>query len=165
MPGSKGVNGLPGTPGSRGPSGLRGSSGPQGPQGPKATPSVYFATYKKGGGNPKKEEIITYTTVISNKGNGLSSESGIFKAPLPGFYFFTFSGETLKSAKHTMIKVYHNSKTISFGDQTDEDHFGTLSASWQFKLAKHDTVKIKVSAGTFWAENLYFTGYLIEETT
>jgi len=159
----KGPQGPPGLPGPRGVNGL---PGPPGPQGPKATPSVYFAAYKKNDGDPKTGETITYNKVISNKANGLNAGSGVFTAPVPGFYFFTFSGETVSAEKHTHINVYHNSvNSINFGENNDNASHGTVSASWQFKLAKDDTVKIKVSeGGKFYARNIYFTGYLIEKT-
>merc|ERR1712008_219163 len=126
--------------------GAPGSRGPPGPQGPKATHSVYFAAYKHSDSNPEKGETITYDKVISNKGNGLNPGSGIFKAPVPGFYFFTFFGETLRTEKTvTSIYIHHNSPKFSFGERNgDENSFGTVSGSWQFKLEKYDTVKITV---------------------
>ena len=132
------------------------------------TPIVYFAAYRKGGDHPKRGETITYNTVISNKGNGLSSESGIFKSPIPGFYFFTFAGETAMEKKVNRIDVYYNSvRSIDIGETNDNATYGTLSASWQFKLVKHDTVKIKVRSGMLYANvfSPFFTEYLIEETT
>ena len=46
-----------------------------------------------------------------------------------------------------------------------KDFFGTLSGSWQYKLAKYDTIRLKVGAGKFVSTNLYFTGFLIEQTS
>ena len=106
--------------------------------------------------------------MISNKGNGLDSESGIFKAPVPGFYFITFLGESLSAEKGTTSIYFYkdsNTSSFSFGERNEnEKSFATLSGNIQFKLEKYDTVKIKVKAGKLHQGLVYFSGYLIEET-
>ena len=121
--GPQGIQGPKGPSGSRGPTGSRGPSGPQGHQGPKAVPSVYFsAWYSSNSVYPKKGETLIFNRMISNKGNGLNVESGVFKAPVAGFYFFTFTGETLRAESNVKVEVYQNSGRISsIGEDNGED--------------------------------------------
>ena len=86
-------------------------------------------------------EIITYTDVIANVGQGMDPNTGVFEAPVSGIYSFSFSAlsdtekSTLSGFK-TSIEViknlqgdYLDSRFYIYQDNGTQEFFENLSFS------------------------------------
>ena len=155
----------------------------------KVNTRVIFSVARKGLGRYGQYEhytelgqIITYTDVIANVGQGMDPNTGIFEAPVSGIYSFSFSAlsdsrEALNGYA-TRIKViknlygapgsnYFESKFDIFQDAGTKAFMENLSFSWMMSLYKGD--KIHLAMNTWGAKllttddhPLYFNGQLLE---
>ena len=153
----------------------------------KVNTRVIFSVVRKGLGRYGQYEhysytelgqIITYTDVIANVGQGMDPNTGIFEAPVSGIYSFSFSAlsdstEALNGYA-TRIKVIKNllgdyieSKFDIFQSGTRDGFRENLSFSWMMSLYKGD--KIHLAMNTWGAKllttddhPLYFNGQLLE---
>jgi len=151
----------------------------------KVNTRVIFSVVRKGLDEdryPNKAdlgEIITYTDVIANVGQGMDPNTGVFEAPVSGIYSFSFSAlsDTEKSTLHrfsTSIEViknlrgdYLDSRFYIYQDNGTQEFFENLSFSWMMSLAKGDRIHLKMGKyGTklLTTDNypLYFNGQLLE---
>ena len=149
----------------------------------KVNTRVIFSVVRKGLGRYGQYEhytelgqIITYTDVIANVGQGMDPNTGIFEAPVSGIYSFSFSAlsdstEALNGYA-TRIKVIKNllghwSEFDIFQDAGTKAFMENLSFSWMMSLYKGD--KIHLAMNTWGAKllttddhPLYFNGQLLE---
>ena len=149
----------------------------------KVNTRVIFSVARKGLGRYGQYEhytelgqIITYTDVIANVGQGMDPNTGIFEAPVSGIYSFSFSAlsdstEALNGYA-TRIKVIKNllghwSEFDIFQDAGTNAFMENLSFSWMMSLYKGD--KIHLAMNTWGAKllttddhPLYFNGQLLE---
>jgi len=151
----------------------------------KVNTRVIFSVARKGLGRYGQYEhytelgqIITYTDVIANVGQGMDPNSGIFEAPVSGIYSFSFSAlsdstEALNGYA-TRIKVIKNllgdyieSKFDIFQSGTRDGFRENLSFSWMMSLYKGDKIHLAMNS---WGAKLlttddhplYFNGQLLE---
>ena len=103
-------------------------------------------------------------------------QSGKFKAPISGFYFFSFSGMAYDKDSYlfTQVKIYKNGETYTFledyngkkGDGVDGYDYQsrTIASSWSSKLVKGDTINLQVSNGQSYVDSdvkIIFNGQLM----
>ena len=74
-------------------------------------PRVAFEAYRTSTFG-KKNAIITYSGTSINIGNCMNPATGIFTAPIDGYYFFTFQG-IFARILNTSIKIVLNGKRVS----------------------------------------------------
>lgn len=128
-----------------------------------------------------KNTPIPYDVVRVNIGNAMDLTRGIFTAPKPGTYFFTFSGlaqfplSTSPSFEHGLgVHLYKNGNliTTSLKEETntvDEQH-SPISLASTLQLNNGDQVWIEIywltTGAVLWDSNYFFTdftGLLLEE--
>lgn len=151
----------------------------------KVNTRVIFSVVRKGLDEdryPNKAdlgEIITYTDVIANVGQGMDPNTGVFEAPVSGIYSFSFSAlsdtekSTLSGFK-TSIEViknlqgdYLDSRFYIYQDNGTQEFFENLSFSWMMSLTKGDRIHLamaKYGTKLLTTDNypLYFNGQLLE---
>ncbi|XP_068164747.1 C1q-related factor-like [Antennarius striatus] len=97
---------------------------------------AYFTAVADLGGNfgPFPEErTLVFNTEITNIGGHYDCTSGIFKAPVPGYYYFTFfyhagkqhqSGLTLMKDHEVIVRAFdNNQKGAEFSDNAGNAAF------------------------------------------
>ena len=99
-------------------------------------------------GNIAKGTIITYNQLVTNVGNGMNINTGRFKAPLPGIYYFSFSGRTDTSSHYIYIDIWKNDvEQFDILDSNDSGNYNTfelLSYAWTMVLKENDEVHLRV---------------------
>ncbi|XP_012987960.2 complement C1q subcomponent subunit C isoform X2 [Esox lucius] len=98
--GQKGDAGMKGAVGKQGRSGVRGEMGPSGPEGPQGEPgdsgsmvSLHRSAFSVARGTvsfPDKSSPIRFTSVITDINKDYNTESGRFRCPIQGTYYFVF---------------------------------------------------------------------------
>ena len=145
----------------------------------KSISSVFFvANYVNCGPNEfmffNSTDTIIYNNVISNKGNGLSPETGVFQAPISGTYSFSFTGAFISNKFKTS-----NALRVRKNGQRDHRHFynispntteyqsrSTTSVKWFMALKIYDEIQIEIADGTIQITcdaPASFSGVLMEE--
>ena len=121
----------------------------------KLTPEpngVYFSAYLNEGeyiGSDSEDFPITFNNVLINHGNGFDGESGIFTAPLSGYYSFHFDGRQSDygtSGNANRVRVYKNSQLML--EMRDSgpvySDFQHLHFSFEEKLNRGDRINLKM---------------------
>ena len=124
-------------------------------------------------------DTIIYNNVISNKGNGLSPESGVFQAPMSGTYSFSFTGEFTSNKFNTSnaLRVRKNgqrdngvfhyiSPEFLIPQDFSKESRSTASIKWFMALKIYDEIQIEIADGTMeitCGAPASFSGVLMEE--
>ena len=125
---------------------------------------VFFAAYKTSPGNFDGE--ITYDIADINEGAGFDKNSGTFRAPEGGTYFFTFSGSTGMEKDLTRVYVYKDGSLhhdIYEGNLVDTGN--NFNSIWMMKLSQGEEVYLEVIRGKLFADSedpVIFTGNLLK---
>lgn len=93
--------------------------------------------------------------------------SGVFKAPKPGVYYFTYSGIKRNNAPNTYVDLKVNGKDIARAHGTDIYGSWTMSLHAIVKLKVGDQISLTLTGGAIHDEynERYsnFIGFLMEE--
>jgi hypothetical protein len=115
---------------------------------------------------------------LVNEGNAMDLASGIFTAPRPGIYFFSFAGTARLSSSSSYVgfysHLYLNGNIIgsSYDQETyaPVDQRSPLTLQSTLNLKKGDRVWVTIDytgSSTYLADNSYhqthFTGWMLEE--
>ena len=116
---------------------------------------------------------MTYDESVINVGDGMNLQSGIFTAPISGYYFFSFSGLGYDedSFLYVDVRIYKNGVFLfyikDFGSmKVTSSTFQTrnLAYSWITKLQEGDSINLRVFNGQLWADSyqrITFNGQLL----
>ena len=121
--------------------------------------------------------IIPFQVEVVNEGKAMNLTSGIFTAPRPGIYFFSFSGVarfTASSSRDQLaVDLFLNGGRIGVGNvdeaNTVDQQKSTLTLQSTLKLKKGDQVWLTIfmSYIVFLHDSDYhythFTGFMLEE--
>ena len=109
---------------------------------------------------------ITYDIVDINEGAGFDQQTGKFRAPEGGTYFFTFSGETGSPKSETRVRVYKDGSLHHVIADENEAAFGNnINGSWMTSLSKGEEIYLSITRGKLWASStnpVIFTGNLLK---
>ena len=105
---------------------------------------------------------IPFEVTRTNVGNAMNPSTGIFTAPRPGKYFFTFSG--ISYAAISQIELHLNG--VLLGASYSSSGAGTFSHHATLELSQGDQIRLFLTLGSVWGDGRHFTsfvGILIEE--
>jgi hypothetical protein len=121
---------------------------------------------------------ITFQSEVVNEGKAMNLTSGIFTAPRPGIYFFSFTGmakfPTASSAVWLGVSIHLNGDRTALG-YVDESNvvagqMSPLTIQSTFNLKSGDQVWVAMiywSAGAYLYDDTnhltHFTGFMLEE--
>lgn len=116
---------------------------------------------------------IPFEIEVINIGGAMNLTSGIFTAPTPGLYFFTFSGFVGTSnfdGSYFWMRLMMNDTEVSAG-AVRGDGYDTLALQSTLKLNTNDRVWLKIAGLLSNAlvyeystvRNIHFTGQLLQE--
>ena len=126
---------------------------------------ILFAARKTSGGH-FDGAITSYDIVDINEGAGFDQQTGKFRAPEGGTYFFTFSGRSGRPKSPTYVRVYKDGSQHHFiYDGNGAVFHNNINGSWMTSLSKGEEVHLSVTAGKLSAspnEPVIFTGNLLK---
>jgi hypothetical protein len=122
---------------------------------------------------------IPFHSAVVNEGNAIDLTSGIFTAPRPGIYFFSFTGLAYFPASPVLsyvrlgVSLYLNRNYIGLGYVREENtagQYSPLTLQSTLNLKSGDQVWMEIylqesGASLFDNSNHYthFTGFMLEE--
>ena len=77
---------------------------------------------------------IPFEVTTLNVGNAMNAQSGIFTAPKPGIYFFSFSGTNDAGSDFAHPTLYLNGNRIATGNRNDNYGTVTLQSTLQLNM-------------------------------
>ena len=127
---------------------------------------IVFAAYKGPSPGGSFDGEITYDIVDINEGAGFDIQTGKFRAPEGGTYFFTFSGSSGSDYSVTYVGVYKDGSLHHIiSDDNDAATYNNINGSWMTHLSKGEEIHLKVTVGELFAYSdfpVIFTGNLLK---
>jgi len=112
--------------------------------------SVMFSAYRDEGMSDGGECFVTFTGCTVNIGNGFIPKSGIFQAPEPGLYMFTFTVCTYDGKKCLLILKKNDKDVCALIDQDGNENRGRtmISQTCMLDLDVSDRVQVYAVTGS-----------------
>ncbi|XP_041841903.1 complement C1q-like protein 3 isoform X2 [Melanotaenia boesemani] len=111
------------------------------------------------------ETTVIYRNVITNVGNAYNQVTGIFVAPVPGIYYFTFFYHAGGSNRVYLALMKNNQDVVTAYDhQTNHDGADNGGNATFLQLQQGDQVYVRLGANTHvWGNNeiTTFSGVLL----
>ncbi|XP_069495969.1 adiponectin-like isoform X2 [Ambystoma mexicanum] len=165
--GPLGPQGPPGLPGHHGPHGPRGDQGPPGSPAPAAGSRAELYAFHVGLTTPypPSNKPIQFKKVFYNDQNVYNTDTGKFKAPVKGIYFFTY--QLTVYSKNAHLRLKKNDVVIQYTYQVVSSTT-QASGSSLLKLEKDDTIWLEdteSSSGLYVDsdDDTTFTGFLLHQ--
>ncbi len=126
----------------------------------------------------KTETPIPFDLTRVNEGNTMNLTSGIFTAPRPGIYFFSFTGLARLDSSSSLAwfnsYLYLNGNLIGMSlvqeNKSPVDQWSPLTLQSTLKLIKGDQLWVQIEysdSSSYLLDNEYhhthFTGFMLEE--
>jgi hypothetical protein len=105
---------------------------------------------------------IPFEVTRTNVGNAMNPSTGIFTAPRPGKYFFTYSG--ISNADYSHIELHLNG--VLMGTAYSGSYTATFSHHATLQLSQGDQIRLFLTLGAVYGDGRLFNsfvGILIEE--
>ena len=119
-------------------------------------------------GNQGSIQILKWNNIILNIGGGYDGTTGLFTAPISGFYHFSFWGMSPNNTSSCVVEWKKNGLPYTNGKHPIEAHvysYGSghrlLSASNIVDLEAGDTVALWIVSDTFLGQYNGFSGFYI----
>ncbi|XP_035530878.1 cerebellin-4-like [Morone saxatilis] len=113
------------------------------------------------------DKTLVYRTVKTNIGNAYSQSTGIFTAPVPGIYYFTFFYNAGGSQRVSLTLMKNNEAVVKTADNsTSHDGADNGGNAVFLQLQQGDQVYMHLLANTHvWGDNLAttFSAFLVRQ--
>jgi hypothetical protein len=114
---------------------------------------------------------IVFDDVHYNKGGGYSGTTGIFTAPLSGYYKFSYHDLTQQTTATTYVQAYingtqslpntTNSSYYGVYDNSSDSNYRNMSGNWIVYLNTGDTFELKLVGGRLNSNFNCFNGFYL----
>jgi hypothetical protein len=109
---------------------------------------------------------LTYNSTIHNNGGHMVPSTGLFTAPVAGYYYFSYHGFVDQGlAGNTTVTFQKNGSGIPsriYNDENGTAYGPGISLSIVTYLAANDNVRVNITgAGMHGNDNSFFKGFLI----
>ena len=109
---------------------------------------------------------LTYNVAIHNNGNHMVLNTGLFTAPVAGYYYFSYHGFVdINLSGNTTVTFQKNGSQIPsriYNDENGASYGPGISLSVVTYLAANDNVRVNITgAGMHGNDNSFFKGFLI----
>ncbi|XP_060562199.1 complement C1q tumor necrosis factor-related protein 6-like [Ruditapes philippinarum] len=122
-----------------------------------AKPTIAFSTYVKTSKlHIPQNQIIVFSSILSNVGNGYNSASGKFVAPVAGYYLLSCSLLSRSGEEFWASIEVNNSKKAHLYERGADSRYGMASQTIVVELKANDVVSVKTQNN---AINIYGNGY------
>ena len=123
-----------------------------------------FSVYTAGAGTQSGN--LTYTSTNHNNGGYMNLATGLFTAPVAGYYYFSYHGFVdLNATGNTTVVIQKNGSQIpsrAYNEENSGSYGPVISISVVTYLAVNDTARVNLTgAGMHGNENSFFKGFLI----
>jgi len=132
----------------------------------KVDTKVIFSAYLSSPVTVTNGHVLVFDKLRTSVGGGYSNTTGIFTAPLSGYYIFELHIRGQNDMEADFL-LYHNSNMVSWARADDGFDYQSASNSVALLLQKGDTVKVRADGGPDYpyghtAGSTSFSGYLID---
>ncbi|XP_041635883.1 cerebellin 11 [Cheilinus undulatus] len=132
---------------------------------PRVAFSASLASFGEIYKGPCTDKTLIFKRIFSNVGNGYDENTGVFTAPVDGFYFFSFTTYGYNTHVTGAILLKNNSRHISTYEFPSDDGSDTSSNSVVLQLAASDAVHMELWDDGRVFDNLNghttFSGFLV----
>lgn len=104
---------------------------------------IAFYAYMSGDFIPGIKHTIPFDTVITNKGNGYHSGTGVFIAPEPGYYVFTWTIRMTRGSQHSLELVVNSSVKGASFMRTNDPEDQTVTGTAVVYVNQNDDVYVR----------------------
>jgi hypothetical protein len=137
---------------------------------------VHFYVQRNSSSRNSEKTPIPFDLARVNEGKAMDLTSGIFTAPRPGIYFFSFTGSArLKSSSsvHFYSRLYFNGKRIGASNVQENngpvDQYSQITVQSTLNLKTGDQLWVQIdgNSSSYLLDNgnhlTHFTGFMLEE--
>ncbi len=129
-----------------------------------SSPVAFFV--RSGNSNTSAGNVITsWSTPVVNEGNGFSTSTGRFTAPVAGIYVFSFTILADADTSQTNIRLRKNGSVyVQAREDTQNSRYQTISGTAVMSMAVNDYADLVVvtnDLGGHGDEWQHFTGFLL----
>ncbi|XP_031138054.1 heavy metal-binding protein HIP-like isoform X2 [Sander lucioperca] len=108
---------------------------------------------------------LKFIKVFTNIGQAYNPTTGIFTAPVKGYYYIRFNGWEARPSQTIRITLYHNDKIITTCFDNKDVYNLTVSNAFVLQLEKGDVVYMVLNSGYGIYDSLHnrttFSGFLL----
>ena len=110
-------------------------------------------------------QVIPWDVVLMNRGSGYDPNTGVFTAPIAGYYFFTYNAIRVASTAGLYIafrknQIFRGKLDRSQNDSTYSNH-QLVSSSFIIDLEVGDTVDVWLATGELYSFHNKFNGFYL----
>ncbi|KAK6325327.1 hypothetical protein J4Q44_G00046690 [Coregonus suidteri] len=111
------------------------------------------------------ETTLVYTKIFSNIGKAYNPATGVFTAPVRGFYYIRFTAMSVQTSFYFYAYMYKNGQKIMYSQGYNAGGYETLSNGVSLELEERDVVYMRIPANYRLYDNSnnhnIFSGFLL----
>jgi len=130
----------------------------------RVEPDVFFSAILTSSKAVSQNQVLIFDQIVTSEGHGYDSHTGVFTAPLAGFYLFNIHAVS-EGTKVFRLGLLHNGSRVIDVNKEGDEYYSAVSNSVLLELGKNDQVKVISWAGTSYVDGDWksstFSGRLV----
>lgn len=123
--------------------------------------NVSFLAY--GSSSTNSNSVLTFPSIISNRGNGYNSSTGRFTCRCPGIYNFVVTLTKPKQTRYSACILINGAEKLRLNSYSSDFDVRSFSLGGNFHLNTNDSVYVYSSTKVFQNDcSTSFTGILVK---